>query len=191
MVSYADLVTLLFVFFVVLFAAARIDPEGVGGLARALRTAFRAEVVPPQTRARLDAGLVVRGSGSILPAREDERGIALTLPGEAFFHAGTASLRAESMALLDEVGGFLATLDGAIVVEGHAADRPTGSSLYTTPWELSAARAARIVRHLQESCRLAPSRLSAVGLGVSRPCPPGRIEGEGSAHDRVEIVVAP
>lgn len=195
MVSYADLVTLLFVFFLVLYAVSRLDPGALAGFARSVQRSFQGgepDSAPrvPDARGALRERLASSGLGGVLPTREDERGIALTLPSDAFFHSGTATLRPESLALLEEVGRFLATLEGTLIVEGHTDDLPTGSSLYATPWELSAARAARVVRHMAETCGLEPARLSAVGLGSSRPLQAGMDASARGANRRIEIVVA-
>jgi chemotaxis protein MotB len=196
MVSYADLVTLLFAFFVVLYAVSRVDPQALDRFTRSMQRAFQAGVQRGAgAPAAADASAAVRerlaaaGLGAVIPTREDERGIALTLPADAFFHAGTATLRLETVALLEEVGRFLATLEGMIVVEGHGDDQPTGSTLYATAWELSAARAARVVRHLAETCALDAARLSAVGLGASRPARTGIDAADEAANRRLEIVV--
>lgn len=197
MVSYADLVTLLFAFFLVLYAVSRLDPGALAGFARSVQRGFRADdaLDPPAPAGRsaddaLRAQLASAGLGGIVPLRADERGITLTLPSDAFFYAGTATLQPDAQPLLTEVGGFLATLEGTIVVEGHTDGQPTGSTVHASAWELSAARAARVVRHLAEACGLEPARLSAVGLGHARPLQTGTDAAACRANRRLEIVVA-
>jgi chemotaxis protein MotB len=57
---------------------------------------------------------------------------------------------------------------GDIVVEGHTDNQPIATQQYPSNWELSAARAAAVVR-LLEGQGLAAPRLAALGLGASRP----------------------
>jgi chemotaxis protein MotB len=187
MVSYADLVTLLFAFFVVLVALAPSAPDELSALAQSVQRVFRAERAAPPAGAGAEPH---PADAAPVPLRADERGVSLTLPTRAFFHAGTATLRAECLPLLDEIGRFLATLEGPIVVEGHTAETPTGSSLFASPWDLSAARAARVVRHFSEACGLPPARLSAVGRGSSTPLDPESGLAFGGADQRLEIFVA-
>ena len=81
-----------------------------------------------------------------------------------------------------------------IMVEGHTDNRPLGPTLkkrFPSNWELSAARAATVVRFLQKEGRLQPERLSAHGYSYFRPIASNQtIEGR-HQNRRIEIILSP
>lgn len=84
--------------------------------------------------------------------------------------------------------------DQNIMVEGHTDNRPLGPTLkerFPSNWELSAARAAAVVRFLQKEGRLQPKRLSANGYSYFRPVASNQtIEGR-RQNRRIEIILSP
>lgn len=228
LVSYADFITLLFAFFVVMFAVSQVDSNKVGRFTESVNVAFqtngifapssgsplerggnagaalvpaivadrpslfrysaaspRAQAVKESLEERIDAA----GLGSVVGLRYDERGVVVSLPESLYFRAGTANLRTEALANLAEIGKAVAAQRGAIVVEGHTDDLPVRSALFTSNWELSAARAARVVRYLVEEAGLEGERLSAVGLADTRPLVENTDELTREANRRVQIVI--
>ena len=81
-----------------------------------------------------------------------------------------------------------------VVVEGHTDNRPLGPTLkekFPTNWELSTARAAAVVRFLQEEGRLQPERLSVRGYSFYRPLAPNDTEEGRHQNRRIEIILGP
>jgi len=228
LVSYADFITLLFAFFVVMFAVSQVDSKKLGRFTESVNVAFqtrgifapnsgsplerggsagsalvpsvvndkpslfrysaaspRAQAVKDSLEEKIDAA----GLGSAVALRYDERGVVVSLPEALYFRAGTANLRPESLADLGEIAKAVGTQRGAIVVEGHTDDLPVRSPLFPSNWELSAARAARVVRYLVEEGGLDGARLSAVGLADTRPLVENTDEATREANRRVQIVV--
>ncbi|MFQ5571031.1 MAG: flagellar motor protein MotB, partial [Rhodothermales bacterium] len=76
----------------------------------------------------------------------------------------------------------------AVVVEGHTDNRPIRTSRFPSNWELSASRAASVVRFLLDERQvLEPSRYVALGFGEYHPVDTNDTR-EGRAHNRrVEI----
>ena len=58
--------------------------------------------------------------------------------------------------------------DNAMLVEGHTDNIPIRSSTFPSNWELSAARAASVVRYLAIE-GVSPSRMGAMGYGEFQP----------------------
>ena len=56
----------------------------------------------------------------------------------------------------------------SVLVEGHTDDQPIASRIFPSNWELSAARAARVVRFFIDS-GVSPDRLKAAGLADTQP----------------------
>jgi chemotaxis protein MotB len=128
---------------------------------------------------------------------EDERGIVISLVADAFFESGSPELTPEGVRVVNKMGRFLSdeSFEGNVIrVEGHTDNRPIppGSGIaeiYPTNWELSAARAVRVVRVLDEDHGIEGDRLQAIGYGEHQPVESNDIE-EGRAYNRrIEVVI--
>ena len=84
--------------------------------------------------------------------------------------------------------------DRRIQIEGHTDSRPLGWELrekYPTNWELSAARAAIIVRYLIDDVGIEANRLSAVGFGFYQPVASNDSPEGQQENRRVEFALLP
>ncbi|MDX1635830.1 MAG: OmpA family protein, partial [Marinobacter sp.] len=70
--------------------------------------------------------------------------------------------------LLETIAGVLKGRDNAVRVEGFTDDLPIRTASFPSNWELSAARAAAVVRVLIME-GVEPERLAAVGYGQYQP----------------------
>src|SRR5262249_54986288 len=114
---------------------------------------FRYSAASPRAQAAkesLEEAVDAAGLGAMVSLRHDSRGGGVSLPESLYFKAGTANLKTESLEPLKELAKSLEAQRGTLVVEGHTDDLPVRSPLYASNWELSAARAARVVRFLVE-----------------------------------------
>lgn len=115
-----------------------------------------------------------------------DRKVAIVVRDRILFPSGSATLQPAAVDLLRTLAPSLAALPGSITVEGHSDDVAISTARFPSNWELSAARAAAVVRVLA-TLGLPPERLGALGLADSRPLttdPTRRSE-----NRRVEIVV--
>jgi chemotaxis protein MotB len=105
------------------------------------------------------------------------------------FDSGAAELKPASTPVLTKVGEILRK-EGAhqIMVEGHTDTVPISGSLFPTNWELSTARASRVVRFLIGS-GVTQRRLSAAGYAALHPLATNRTADGRSRNRRVEIVL--
>ncbi len=76
----------------------------------------------------------------------------LLLPGRILFKPGRADLKQEHLSILNKIRTILSEITfNKLVVEGHTDTRPLlAGSLYRSNWELSTARASRVVSFLSE-----------------------------------------
>lgn len=116
------------------------------------------------------------------------------LQTDVFFESGSAQLTQEGKARLNDVAQRLKQVyPGRIIrVEGHTDSKPVGPTLqrtYPTNWELSAARAAAVVRHLEQQHNVRPERFELVGYGPFRPIVPNQTAKGRTANRRVRIAV--
>jgi chemotaxis protein MotB len=127
--------------------------------------------------------------------KECQAGFSLTLIDRVLFEFGKATLTAEGKKILLKVGEALKSTTGKnIRVVGHAdpiAIHPDYQSIFPTNWELSAARAATVVRFFQERGRLDPKDMEAVGRSFYEPVAGNETEKGRATNRRVEIIVAP
>ncbi len=109
------------------------------------------------------------------------------------FKTGSAQILPAGEAVLDKLGKVLATAQDYIRVEGHTDIVPISARLkskYFSNWELSAARAASVVRYLQYDQKIDPLRMEAVGFSKYRPVTAGTTAEDLQRNRRVEIVLS-
>ena len=124
-----------------------------------------------------------------LEIREGENWVELTLPGSLLFPSAEAELEAEAEQRLRQLIEILAQGENAILVEGFTDDLPIRTERFPSNWELSAARAAAVVRFM-EAEGIGPHRLGAVGHGANHPVARNDTERGREANRRVVILVS-
>ena len=216
--SYADFITLLFAFFVVLFAASNLDESRVATLAESYSSYL--EGTPPPT---LPPGNSDADSGGnpepdehniltaveLLPIKQHleerlagmvgdgkvsvslhPRGLVLSLREAAFFPIGKAAFRAGAEGLFDQIGGAIRQIPRQpIRLEGHTDNVPIHNEEFASNWDLSSWRAIEVMNLLIERFEVAPERLSVVGYGELRPVADNGSPQGRAANRRVDIVI--
>jgi chemotaxis protein MotB len=115
-------------------------------------------------------------------------GLELTFEGSTVFDRGTSQLRPESEPVLAHIASLLQKLPGRFIidVEGHADNKPIppgSGGRYPSNWELSSARAGSVVRFF-ELRGLKPTKMRAIGYASTRP-----IDGSGDSEANRRVVV--
>jgi chemotaxis protein MotB len=96
-------------------------------------------------------------------------GMSFRLPQDVLFGPASADLTAKGKQAVRDVAGRIGGGEDRVEVQGHTDDRPLkGGGRYPSNWELAGARAASVVRVLEES-GVDPRRLTAVSFGPNRP----------------------
>ena len=213
MVSYADFITLLFVLFLVLYArlpkqsevpAPQLQPlheSMIAGLrTRHKRIPARVQAtVPPETPAPVQQkqqrmwqeltqtlSELVQAGDITLVTREE--GLLLEIRDTALFASGTAQPAAQAGSILARIADVLAKNTNLVVVEGHTDNVPIQTAQYPSNWELSSARAASVVRALQEH-GISPNRMTASGLAETKPVSSNDSARGRSENRRVSLLV--
>jgi chemotaxis protein MotB len=127
--------------------------------------------------------------------KESQESLSLNFVDRILFEFGKADLTPEGEKILKKVGEALKNIKGKkIRVTGHTDNVPIHPDYvhkFPSNWELSAARAASVVRYFQEKPGLDPKDLEAVGRSFYYP-EAGNDTKEGRARNRrVEILIAP
>jgi len=118
------------------------------------------------------------------------------LSADSLFAGGTATLTARGKKQLRSVIGHLHAAYPArtVRVEGHTSNTPLGEALreqFASNWELSAARATTVVRHLIVNSDLAPTQFVAVGYGATDPVASNKTVRGRRRNRRVRVSVLP
>jgi chemotaxis protein MotB len=207
LVSYADFITLLFAFFVVMYSVSAVNEGKFRAMSSSMTAAFNPSSyvatnvqigprlsAPESISSQVEAMAGLKRSVKNLEKKgnvrvfQDGRGIVVRMVDILLFDSGRADLLPDAVTALDEIAEILKTMPYAIRVEGHTDNVPIHTPVYPSNWELSSARAIQIVKRFIED-GLSPMDLEAVGYGEFRP-----IVAEGSPEDlaqnrRVDIVV--
>ena len=186
LLSYADLLTLLLAFFVVMYSMSEVDVSKLSSISESFTGGVKSvEMGPGQTHKNESAEAVPAVTTKAVPAektksellaslfdddiavREGEGDwVLVTMNASVLFRSGSADV--VSINALRDVALKLSAYDGEIIVEGHTDASPISTERFPSNWELSAARAAAVVR-LLEGAGISRSRLNATGLADTRP----------------------
>jgi chemotaxis protein MotB len=201
LISYADLLSVIFAMVVLLFgrmmiasvpveveADAALVPAPAVAAARAPLDTAPAPASAPSREDRLAALVEQRFSGAI-EARRRERGLSLAIPAVALFDSARARIQDSALPLLGELAATLREAGEArISVEGHTDSVPVQGGEFESNWDLAAARANAVTRYLLEQ-GFTPARLQSVSYADTRPVSDnGTAEGR-AANRRVELQV--
>lgn len=171
LISFTDLISLLFAFFVLMFAMS--EPDGArwarmadGLSARSTasapsdrvpdpRAAFNAATVEPQSRVSLDyLGALLRTQladrpelAGVFVQREDDR-VVIVFPGELLFEHNGLLIGERGRRALHTVGAVVGRIGNRIEVVGHAEREDAASG---QAWERSLGRAVAVSAALRGS----------------------------------------
>lgn len=139
-----------------------VSPAEAKALSEAAASALEEmqEEVSEEMEPLIDSGL--------LSVREDRAFIEIEIDTSSLFGSGSATPQEHAEPILRAMGNILRQLPNPVKVEGHTDNVPIETEQFPSNWELSAARAAAVVRMLEEG-GVASDRLSAVGFGSQKP----------------------
>lgn len=120
--------------------------------------------------------------------------LTVNMVDSVLFDSGKAEVKKGGRGILGKVISILKDVnDKSIRIEGHTDDVPISRALarrYPTNWELSAARAINVARHLQEQ-GIDPGQLSAVAYGEWKPVATNDTAEGKAKNRRIEIILVP
>ena len=119
--------------------------------------------------------------------------LSVSVLDKILFKSGSADVLPAGLVVLEKVARVLAATDDMIRVIGHTDNVPISGRLkdkYYSNWELSAARAAGVVRYFQlGENKIDPQRLEAVGYAEYHPVAPNDNDVNRKRNRRVEIIL--
>ena len=252
LVTYADMVTLLMVLFIVLFAMSVVDQKKFNALKSGLAAGFGqstsiqdgsdsileepgqsvAQPIAPSQFAidvkevkpsavskaiadhedlqnqqhyadakaevdrlkalldRLDRALRAHHLQDDVQASIDDRGLVVSLVSRhVVFEPNLATLSARGQLVVDTLAPVLRDIPDPLQIDGHTNQVNVKPKFYPTDWELSAARAVTVLRHLNEVDHVPAERLTASAFGHEKPLIDPSQPGSQRLNKRVDIVV--
>lgn len=243
LVAFADMMTLLFALFVVLYAIATADTEKLKKVSESVQKAFGVESKEegPEGTPRgnnLNEGIFkkIRGNTNrdtlltrnrrevtaiisadfqklerelfdrlygnkpfpeqekaarenrIVYVNRDPDGIRVTLLARKFFKASSTSLNEEARAVLSGVAESVKGMNRIVRIEGHTDNLPFNSNGLTN-WELSAGRAASVVRYFIEAHKFDRQMIYAAGFADTKPVASNDTPENRALNRRVDIKI--
>lgn len=150
LVSYADLITLLFIFFAVMLSMSTISKVKVQFFSEQIRqestsslSQFKKEIEEEIKKEKLDEH--IRTSF-------DQEGLQIQFSERILFPSGEAQINSEGRELLKKVAEMLKKIDSqySIAVIGHSDDRPIHTRQFSSNWDLSSKRSVNVLHFFSE-----------------------------------------
>ncbi len=188
--TFADMMTLLMTFFVLLFAMSTLDPvklEQFGDSTKKESSKKKAKKVSlSQINKEVKKLVVEQELQSQVKVSMDARGVTLGIASDLAFGSGTAILSGPIKSFLVKLVGTMEKATYAIAVEGHTDNDPIRSAQFPSNWELSAARASAVIRYLT-SQGIAADKFRAIGFGDTVPLVANDTRENKAKNRRVDI----
>lgn len=180
LVSYADMMTLLVGFFVILLSFSVVDEEKFQEAKKSVSKEFGGKYERPyeDIAKKITDAVNSLGLKDQIGIKTNDKGVDISFLGPVFFATGSADFKEEAKRLLDElIKIFKAEApDFNYLVEGHTDDVPlAGGGIFRNNWELSSIRACRVLEYFFEK-GFAKIQLQAIGFGETRPLVPNRTD---------------
>jgi chemotaxis protein MotB len=242
LVAFADMMTLLFALFVVLYSIANVEKEKLKKVSGSIQKAFGMEA-PPDAPAsepkgnNLNEGIFKKIKGNInrdtihkktrkevmaiiaadatklereinerlygnkefpeaskkaservVFVNRDQDGIRITLLARKFFKPSETALEEEAQKALDGIAISLKGLGRILRVEGHTDNLPFSKNNMSN-WELSASRAAAVVRYFIDIHKFNSKTIYAAGFADSQPIAANDSPENRALNRRVDIKI--
>lgn len=175
MTCYADLMTELVCFFIILYALTAALNKEMQAASKKINSMIESQEIAGQVKM-------------------DREGLKITVQeqGQAsFFGSGSADTTPEMEAMLSKLAPPLAKLaeQHQILVEGHTDNQAISNDFYDSNWELSTARATSVVRLMIDKFGFPADKMAAVGYGQFHPIVPNDTPENRAKNRRVVFFV--
>lgn len=208
LVTYSDMVTLLLVFFVVLYTLTPgIDQSqfdnfisyfqaSIGVISNTSVMDQNKDDAEEYRKQIVDQWSVVedflkrQGLSSQVDIEQVPDGMKVTLSDSLTFNSGSSDLLPAAEQVLEEIAAIFNDEISETEVQGHTDSDPVASSsYYRSNWHLGAARGVSVLKFIQERSDLEPQRYKASSYGEFRPLTNNSTAAGKRKNRRVEIYV--
>ncbi|MCC3862855.1 flagellar motor protein MotB [Terrisporobacter petrolearius] len=208
--TYADTITLLLTFFILLYSMSSVDAKKLNELSNALQRSLKGDVKVEElsdikeiatnnekTSEQIQEDLVKKVNETIeansftdvIKVRDEDRGVVLQLDETILFDPGKADLMKKSQNVLNMVTKIVKDLPNDVLIEGNTDDIPMFNKEFQSNWELSTARAVSVVKYFVSVKKLDPTRFSVKGYGEYKPLVENNSTKNRTINRRVDILI--
>ena len=214
MTTFADLMSLLLCFFVLLLSFSEMDKKKFKRIAGSMQNAFGVqkdikvmgspegtviiakgfETVPLQIQLRKKIDIIVEETmdQSMTEIEVSPEDVTLRVKDSMAFDFGKAEIKPEFKLFLDKLGNLMIQNDVHLTIEGHTDNVPLGKDApFESNWDLSTARAVEVVEYLRNKFGLPSKRLTAVGHAEGKPLVENTTPENRARNRRVEFKLKP
>lgn len=206
LVSYADFITLLFAFFVVMFASSNADRNRAAQVAESVKKAFGPgqiqrvmaaaaeprDAPPPPAMPTLDAlrrSLKVEIDSGMVHVSLEPRGLVVSLKQASFFPSGQDNIDVNTYPAMEKLALQIRNVQNKVRLEGHTDADPIRNGRFPSNWELSAARSVAVLNLFRERFEIPSTRFSVAGYADTIPIAENDTPENKARNRRVDIVI--
>lgn len=217
--TYADTITLLMTFFVLLYSMSTLDAvkfksvsSSLSGVLSGKKSSSILEwnmnngdvpvvgkIVPSKkTNSKRSPREIVDNLTKILEdnnlkdkvaIKDDSRGLMLEIKDKILFESGKADLKSNSIEVLNVLAEYIKEIPNDILIEGHTDNIPISNYKYKDNWDLSAARASSVTRYFTSIKGMDSTRFYAMFLGEYHPVADNNNNENRAMNRRVNILI--
>lgn len=216
--TYADTITLVLTFFILLYSFSSVDANKFKGIANALQSVLQgnsgdaifdynmsngnvpmvgdSEPMPNSSGGvqedlynKLKEIIEKNNLQATVEIKKDTKGVNIELRDNVLFDSGKADIKDGSKPILDKISAIISSVPYNIEIEGHTDNIPISNFKYESNWELSTSRAVNVVKYFIETKGLNPIRFTAAGYGEYKPLAPNDTDEHRAHNRRVNIII--
>lgn len=177
LINYADLMTELCAFFIMMYA-------------------IGAATLPATQKASKQVTETMKTEGIEGKAEVTKDGLKISLQEQKtvpFFISGSSELQEVMKRYIDKIAPALKKgISGhktVLIVEGHTDNVPISTTRFASNWELSTARATNVVKYLVQQHGIPADKIAAIGYGEHKPLKPNDTEDNKRLNRRVVFMI--
>lgn len=213
-ITFGDLMSLLLVFFVMLFAMSELKVEKFQQMASSMHQSFGGGMDDPKMMPLDSLALDSTRTGSAeqqvedylkyiekllksfvaqhelentLQVTADVSGVTLRIQDLVLFDEASAELKPEARGIIDKLGDIVNHIAVPVIVAGHTDAKPISTDRYPSNWELSGARASTLARIFIEK-GFDPEGIHIEGYAANRPVADNDTPEGRAKNRRVELL---
>ena len=206
--TFNDMMTLLMVFFVLIFSLGTLNVQDIQSAQFSLQSGLGIFEAGKKTSIGIVAPLATYDIGTATFTKKleesledlnsedgigvtyDDKAIIIALEDAILFQSGSADINPDGFPVLDKIGSsVLINISNPVRIEGHTDTDKIHTEKFPSNWELSTIRSINVLKYLVDNTKILPKRLSAVGYGETKPLFPNDTPENKSRNRRVEIKI--
>ena len=171
LITYSDMITLLFTFVLIILKVSNVDINRFDELREGLSETFLRQDVSTAFKTLADDIIQIKDEYNDVQVETSNREIIITLDSVDYYELGSPDIADEALGRIDDVIDIIKVSEYKaffLEVEGHTDDLPINTPRFPSNWELSTARATNIVKYMS-ALGIPEDRMRAVGYAESQP----------------------